>query len=792
MHYTFEEFFEKAAGFPPYPYQKALAEGEIPDMLSAPTGAGKTEAAVLCMWMWRRMNADARGTRQKTPRRLIYCLPMRTLVEQTKRRIDECIRRLDLDDGVAPRVITIMGGSIDRDYALHPEDDAVIVGTQDMLLSRALNRGYAASPFRWPIEYGLLNNDCMWVMDEVQLMHNGLATSVQLDAFRKRMNTYGPHRTVWMSATIDRRWLNTVDSDVTGMSLTEIGEEDYNNPELKKRSTAVKILRIMDFEKSGEEYKESEAKKIMDVHVDGSLTLVIVNTVKRAQSLYRNIKAMVDGPELLLAHSRFRIQDRKAIIDRLKEIDVQKRNAIVISTQVIEAGIDISAKTLVTENAPWPNLVQRFGRCNRYGEHDDANIHVIMLKPAACPPYDEEEITEAAKIIRRREGGSMAPRNIQFDGKKISYESVIRRSDIIDLFDSSPDISGGYTDVSRYVRSNEKSRDVHVFWKRWNETKPPNYKPDRDEMCSVPIGDIKRKGQMYVYDHAKESWERIRLSDMRPGQTILLHCSYGGYASDDGWNPDSTVDVIELDKGSKDEDSVSGDPQSRSRRLITLSEHTANVVKEMMVINERMRYEGWPTDMLKKAAILHDVGKAHQVFQNAIGDEGANVRGKIWGKSKSMKRYEIRNFRHEAVSAMAILKKAGENADPSTYLMAYVVAAHHGKVRMSMRNASGAVLRGGVEYILGVPTGTKQTIPNFLADGDVAASLKIDGWGEGKLTITSDIAKVGKPSGSHVSWIQMTHKLLAWHGPFRLAYLEAVLRAADSRASAKEETCETK
>jgi hypothetical protein len=48
-----------------------------------------------------------------------------------------------------------------------------------MLLSRALNRGYGMSRYRWPMHFGLLNNDCLWVMDEVQLMGSGLTTSLQ-------------------------------------------------------------------------------------------------------------------------------------------------------------------------------------------------------------------------------------------------------------------------------------------------------------------------------------------------------------------------------------------------------------------------------------------------------------------------------------------------------------------------------------------------------------------------------------------------------------------------------------
>ncbi len=80
---TFPDFFEKAtSGNPPFAWQSTLALSEtLPALVRVPTGAGKTEGAVLG-WLWRRRFADD-ATRQSTPRRLAYCLPMRVLVEQT-------------------------------------------------------------------------------------------------------------------------------------------------------------------------------------------------------------------------------------------------------------------------------------------------------------------------------------------------------------------------------------------------------------------------------------------------------------------------------------------------------------------------------------------------------------------------------------------------------------------------------------------------------------------------------------------------------------------------------------
>src|SRR5262249_10203901 len=147
----------------PFPYQRQLATGErLSPLLHVPTGAGKTAAAVLA-WLWRRRFNE--GTREVTPRRLVYCLPMRVLVEQTKRAVAEWLQNLGLQDEVAVHVL--MGGEEAEQWDLHPERDAILIGTQDMLLSRALNRGYAMSRYRWPLHFALLNNDCLWIMDEI-------------------------------------------------------------------------------------------------------------------------------------------------------------------------------------------------------------------------------------------------------------------------------------------------------------------------------------------------------------------------------------------------------------------------------------------------------------------------------------------------------------------------------------------------------------------------------------------------------------------------------------------------
>ena len=154
---SFDAWFARAVGKQPFPYQRRLAEKpSFPDLLHVPTSAGKTAAAAILAWLWRRREHPDPAIRAQTPRRLIYCLPTGVLVERTRNAVREWLGNLGLHDdrkagnGRGIAVALLMGGELDGDWCLSPASDAVLIGTQGVLLSRALNRGYAASRSRWP------------------------------------------------------------------------------------------------------------------------------------------------------------------------------------------------------------------------------------------------------------------------------------------------------------------------------------------------------------------------------------------------------------------------------------------------------------------------------------------------------------------------------------------------------------------------------------------------------------------------------------------------------------------
>ena len=809
---SFATFFTTATAHQPYPYQKRLGESStLPDLLRIPTGAGKTEAAVLG-WLYRRSEHPDQKVRDATPRRLVYCLPMRTLVEQTIKRIERWLKNLEMIDQVS--VVTLMGGEPREQWYLYPEKPFIIVGTQDMLLSRALNRGYGSSPFMWPVEYGLLNNDCLWIMDEVQLMANGLPTSTQMAGLRHKLETYGPTHSIWMSATIQPQWLATIDHpEPSAPQVLELSQDDMASPGLGKRHHARKIVSEA-AGVSGNRYSRNMAEFIKERHKPGTLTLVILNIVERAQEVYRvlNNPGQINlDAETVLVHSRFRASEREKKQGAITAaVDPSGPGMIVVATQAVEAGVDISARTLITELAPWPSLVQRFGRCNRTGKDEPGEIFWVDMGESNqnTAPYSPEDIASARKQMRGMEGKSAGPADLEGLGDLMGtadHLTVIRRRDVVGLFDTTPDLSGSYLDVTQYVRGTDE-RNVSVYWRNVSAEGPGEGvpKPLHSEIVNIPLGkntedyfkDDRRRA--WVWDFLDDRWRQARPRDIHPGMTLLLDTAQGGYSPDTGWDPSNRnpVEAVPIDPiegiDLEVEDGHSSDPWSTRRRPVLLSDHCRHVESAVKAILDALSvWSIGPSirDTLELAALYHDAGKAHPAFQRMMMDlpEGEELPQDQLplAKSSGNRKNERRHFRHELGSALAILEHGSGLDDRTRDLAAYLAAAHHGKVRLGIRSLPGQRRPGGItnsnpdpDYLLGYQIAEPETLPAV----DFGEGLRID---ETKLDLS--IARIGLDGRGRRSWLDRSTALLDWLGPFRLAFLEAIVRAADMRASKSEQ-----
>ncbi len=123
--------------------------------------------------------------------------------------------------------------------------------------------------------------------------------------------------------------------------------------------------------------------------------LIVLNTVKEAQETYLRLKE--EGWEALLLHSRFTPKDRGRLMTKLENMKSREK-WVIVATQVVEAGIDLSSDILITEISPPTSLIQRMGRNARFDEQE-GEIHI--LKRESCPPYDKRICENTLKGLER-------------------------------------------------------------------------------------------------------------------------------------------------------------------------------------------------------------------------------------------------------------------------------------------------------------------------------------------------------------------------------------------------------
>lgn len=842
---------ERPDGLAPFAYQCRLAQEPWPELLDVPTGMGKT-AAVMLSWLWKRgwrEGGRIADSESGTPRRLVYCLPMRVLVEQTERSARLWLENLAVSGAPGANKVSVhllMGGSEDvrkANWADYPEEDAILIGTQDMLLSRALMRGYGMSRYQWPIHFAWLHNDAMWVFDEVQLMGPGLKTSAQLEAFRRQIGLASSSRSLWVSATLKRDWLRTVDYDSESAPLLILSEEEKMAPAVRERREAVKVLtrcdtalistktskseRAEEGEKldklAGDDikaYLKALADRVIAEHQPGTTTLAIFNTVERAQGLFVELesrfaespttsrkKAPVTvsstphNPERLLIHSRFRPDDRRANEERLQS-DPPAEGRIIIATQAVEAGVDLSARVLFTELAPWASLAQRFGRCNRYGEFNETgDAKVIWIEVADAKPYTNTELDAARQLLANLKSAASA--DLPPITGEAALHPVLRRKDFLDLFNTDPDLSGFDVDIAPYIRDADDA-DVLLFWRALGGDPQDEPPASREELCRSGLGAAKKLldrlevEDVFVWDTLARKWTTRNPKGLRlrPGMTLMLRAAAGGYTPHLGLAPESRAEVAPIvtpAEVSIAEEAFDDDQRSLLRLPVPLPRHLADVeqmARELCTVLELKESQA-----VICAARWHDVGKAHEAFDAMLryaheAGTGKPLGAGYWAKSgrepdrkTGRPRYQVMvdgkavkrtRFRHELVSALAWIDQHGK--EPGADLIAYLIAAHHGKVRMSLRALPQETEPpDGRLYARGVWDGDRLPVVQF-ADGETVPEVEL------KL----DLMQLGDgPQGP--SWTTRTQRLLKTLGPFYLAWCEALVRIADWRASRAEQ-----
>ena len=364
-----------------YPYQqrvKSFVQEGKSVVLQAPTGAGKTRAALAPY-----IESYFSDEPDQLPRKCIYSVPMRVLAnqfnEEYSRLAESYDRRFRPEQGLCVKIQT--GEHSDDPQLL----GNLIFATVDQSLSSALAVPYSLSSRRANLNAGAFFSSYL-IFDEFHLFPSGdggnasgaLVTTLQLLAELRGLIPF-----VLMTATFSSTMLDEL-AQRLGAEVVTVDKEEY----LKIASGQGKQARRRHYHIVEENVS---ADAVLEAHESGDVTrsVVVCNQVGRAQKLYEELHDHTErkGTEIRLLHSRFTPEHREQKEEEIRREfgkEAQDRtidSLILVATQVVEVGLDITCDRLHTEIAPANAVFQRAGRCARYpGEVGHVHIYQVPTR----------------------------------------------------------------------------------------------------------------------------------------------------------------------------------------------------------------------------------------------------------------------------------------------------------------------------------------------------------------------------------------------------------------------------
>jgi len=360
-----QRFYKATAGFEPYDYQVRVTELLLDGknvVLSVPTGAGKTWASVVPFLYAKEFEIDM------FPQKMIYSLPLRTLANSIYQDINKALKNNKSAD-----IVSIQTGEYNDDPYFEKD---IVFSTIDQTLSNFLCFPLPLSQRQANINAGALIGSYL-VFDEFHLLDPKLSMATCLGMLEILSNLC---RVCIMTATLSDDYIGFL-KDNFGFDVVSIKEFPNDAPKIKSLMPATgKSVKKRLATLHGQTIN---ANAIISMHKNK--TIVICNRVEKAQQIYNDLKndnrLNINEKNIICLHSRFFDCDRKDKEARLKALfgKGSQENAILVSTQVIEAGMDISCDVMHTEISPVNSFLQRAGRCARFeNEYGDIFVYDIL------------------------------------------------------------------------------------------------------------------------------------------------------------------------------------------------------------------------------------------------------------------------------------------------------------------------------------------------------------------------------------------------------------------------------
>lgn len=402
--------------------------GEKNVILQAPTGSGKTKAALFPYLLARRQGMDF-------PRKLLYCVPMRVLARSFYEDLQDKGHHADLD-------ARLQTGEQQDDPKLRGD---ITFATIDQAVSSFLNIPYSLSLRQGNVNAGAVVSSYL-VFDEFHLLDPGSTLPTTLEMLRMLK---GVTPCVMMTATFSREMLDRLAS-LLDAEVVIVGDDELQGIPTQKDKE--RFFHRID--------APLTAKAVLQHHRTRSIA--ICNTVERAQDLFEDLlkepgTQSGSGTQPILLHSRFLREHRRRKEDNVRRLfgkDNDKGGSVIlVATQVIEVGLDITCEVMHTEAAPASAILQRAGRCARFkGEKGDVYVYQAPLSRTDKPnyaPYLGEQATLSHNTWEALQW---------FDGKNMDFPAEQRLVNLVHTESDGRMLDG--LEQAHYVHRKEMNRAI--------------------------------------------------------------------------------------------------------------------------------------------------------------------------------------------------------------------------------------------------------------------------------------------------------------------------------------------
>lgn len=359
--------------------------------ITAPTGAGKTLAALNFAVKLREKIEQTKGY---TPR-IIYSLPYISIIEQNLGVIESVLSSLkDFDTHRSEYLIAHYHlAEMEEEKETEPSDYASADAKQ--MLVESWDSEIIVTTF-----WQLLHTALGYKNRLMKKFHRLVGSIVILDEVQTIPAEHWP---------LVEKFFRLLSEKFSTIFVLMTATQPFilNDRKLELNANFVEMFKSLDRTELVDATNVTSDDELLDLietnlaKTTRSSALVVVNTVTESIRKYRMIKDRF-GEDVYYMSTNITPRERFERLYRLKELMKEQKRVILVSTQVVEAGVDLDFDVVIRELSPLHSIIQVAGRCNRNGDKEKSKVYVTNLNErAAKTVYGVIHIEVARQLLRR-------------------------------------------------------------------------------------------------------------------------------------------------------------------------------------------------------------------------------------------------------------------------------------------------------------------------------------------------------------------------------------------------------